>query len=274
VTKTPELISYVVPFSLTLQTNSSTAGHVIIKSRGETSEVGNLTVKAVSQSNTVNVKEVNLFDIQVSIFTRAVTQPRQPTTPSLKHVLLYVASPVNRLSIPLGERAEVNFTVTNLASAENFTFNVISNQSSIKGDVQPSSVFLKTSQTTSCLLILTSQQNATPNTVTQINVTATPASHHGNIKALKVFSLTVIVTHGARQKSEESQKENTLEIWHVVLITVSIAAIIVIVLVVCKMKHSSWSPKRPSDNCQVNPGYTSSQFSLHNFDEIIVQDIP
>jgi len=124
VTKTPELISYVVPFSLTLQTNSSTAGHVIIKSRGETSEVWNLTVKAVSQSNTVNVKEVNLFDIQVSIFTRAVTQPTQPTTPSLKHVRLYVASPVNRLSIPLGERAEVNFTVTNLASAENLTFNV------------------------------------------------------------------------------------------------------------------------------------------------------
>ena len=125
------------------------------------------------------------------------------------------------------------------------------------------------------MLILTSQQNATLNTVTQINVTATPASHHGDIKALNVFSLTVIVTPGARQKSEESQKENTLEIWHVVLITVSIAAILLfIVLVVCKMKHSSWSPKRPADQCQVNPGYATSQFSLHNIDEIIVQDIP
>ena len=118
VTKTPQLYSYVAPFSLTLETNSSTAGHVIIKLRNETSEVWNLTVKAVSQSNNVNVKEVNLFDIQVS------TQPRQPTTPSLKHVRLHAVAPVNRVSITLGERIEVNFTVTNLASPENFTFYV------------------------------------------------------------------------------------------------------------------------------------------------------
>ena len=125
VPKTPELISYVIPFSLTLETNSSTAGHVFIKSRGETSQVQSLTVKAVSQSNTVNLKEVNLFDIQVSIMSGAVTQPsRQPTTPSLKHVRLHVVAPVNHLSITPGERIEVNFTVTNLASAENFTFHV------------------------------------------------------------------------------------------------------------------------------------------------------
>ena len=121
VTKIPELISYVIPFSLALETNSSTAGHVIIKSRAETSEVQSLTVKAVSQSNNVNV---NLFDIQVSVLSGAVTQPRQPTTPALKHVRLHVIAPVNRLPITPGKRIEVNFTVANLASAENFTFRV------------------------------------------------------------------------------------------------------------------------------------------------------
>ena len=68
VTKAPELISYVIPFSVALEPNASTAGHVIIKSRGGANEMQNLTVKALSRSNNVNVKEVVLFYIQVAVY--------------------------------------------------------------------------------------------------------------------------------------------------------------------------------------------------------------
>ena len=130
------MISYVIPFTLTLETNSSTAGHVIIKSRGELSEAKNLSVKAVSQSDNVNVKEMTLFYIQVSVSSWPVkhptTEPRssttktreEPLTPAPKHVRLKANVPYSHLVIVPGETLKVNFTVKNLASAETFTFNV------------------------------------------------------------------------------------------------------------------------------------------------------
>lgn len=119
VTRTSSLLSYVIPFSLALDTNATAAGHVIIASRGETSELEKLVVKAVAQSETVNIKEVSLFDIQVSVLPET-----QPTTPAVKHVRLEAVAPSNQLSLRPGASLEVNFTVTNLASTKTFTFHV------------------------------------------------------------------------------------------------------------------------------------------------------
>lgn len=106
-----------IPFSLTLETNASATGHVTIKSRGVTNEAVHLTVKAASQSNIANVKEVTLFYIQVS----------NVVEPTLKPVLLKtdVLSDHHISMIP-GKNLEVNFTVKNLASAESYSFNVSS----------------------------------------------------------------------------------------------------------------------------------------------------
>ena len=81
VTKAASLISYVIPFSLALDANASAAGHVVISSLIDTNTLENLTVTAVAQSDTVNNKEVTLFDIQVSVLSE--TQPTTPfTTPA------------------------------------------------------------------------------------------------------------------------------------------------------------------------------------------------
>ena len=72
VTKTPALISYVMPFSLVLKANTSTAGQVVIKSRGEVRKPQNLTVKAVIQPGTVHERKIALFSIQVALSTNKV----------------------------------------------------------------------------------------------------------------------------------------------------------------------------------------------------------
>ena len=73
-------------------------------------------MKAVAQSDTVNVKEVILFNITVSVTL--------PTTPALKHVQLEATSPRHQLSMTTGASSKFNFTVMNMASNETFTFNV------------------------------------------------------------------------------------------------------------------------------------------------------
>ena len=107
VTKAPKLFSYVIPFSLALESNVSAAGYVMIKSLGEVNEMQNLTVKAISQSNSASVKEVTLVQIKVSV---------------LKHVRLEVVAPNDSFSLSPGQKLEVNFTIKNLASSETFTF--------------------------------------------------------------------------------------------------------------------------------------------------------
>ena len=119
VTKTSSLISYVIPFSLALNANASAAGHVVIASRDDNSQFEKLTVTAVAQSDTVNVKEVTLFDIQVSVLSDT-----PPTTAALKQIRLEAVAPKNHQSIKPGARLELNFTVTNSAAIEDFTFNV------------------------------------------------------------------------------------------------------------------------------------------------------
>ena len=131
VTKTASLISYVIPFSLALDANASAAGHVVIASRNDTNQLEKLIVTAVAQSDTVNNKEVTLFDIQVSVLSE--TQPTTPattpfttpaTTPALKQIRLEAVAPKSHQSIKPGARLELNFSVTNLAAVETFTFNV------------------------------------------------------------------------------------------------------------------------------------------------------
>ena len=89
VTKAPKIISYVIPFSLALESNVSAAGYVMIKSLSEVNEMQNLTVKAISQSNSASVKEVTLVQIKVLV---------------LKHVRLEVVAPNDSFS--LSPRAE------------------------------------------------------------------------------------------------------------------------------------------------------------------------
>ena len=119
VTRTASLISYVIPFSLALDVNASAAGHVVIASLIDTNQLEKLTVTAVPQSDTVNNKEVTLFDIQVSVLSET-----QPTTPALKQIRLEAVAPKSHQSIEQGARLELNFSVTNLAAVETFTFNV------------------------------------------------------------------------------------------------------------------------------------------------------
>ena len=79
----------------------------MIKSLGELNEMQNLTVKAISQSNSASVKEVTLVQIKVSV---------------LKHVQLEVVTPNDSYPLSPGKELEVSFTVKNLASSETFTF--------------------------------------------------------------------------------------------------------------------------------------------------------
>ena len=56
VTKTSSLISYVIPLSLALDANASAAGHVVIASRSDSSQLQKLTVTAVALSDTRDFK--------------------------------------------------------------------------------------------------------------------------------------------------------------------------------------------------------------------------
>ena len=126
VTKTSSLITYVIPFSLTLKTNASTTGHVVIASRAHTSEVKTISVKAVAQSIDVNVKEVNLFNVTVFVTPRGqrITSTPGTSTAALKYIRLQANVPTHDLSLETGESSKFNFTVMNLATAETFTFHV------------------------------------------------------------------------------------------------------------------------------------------------------
>ena len=105
VTKTSSLISYVIPFSLALNTNASTAGHMVIASRGNTSEVKTISVRAVALSDTVNVKEVKLFDVKVFVTPRGqrITSTPGTSTVALEYVQLQANVPTQKLSLKTGQ---------------------------------------------------------------------------------------------------------------------------------------------------------------------------
>ena len=98
---------------------------MVIASRGNTSEVKTISVRAVAQSDTVNVKEVKLFDVKVLVTPRGqrITSTPGTSTAALECVQLQVNVPTQKLSLKTGEILKLNFTVMNLAAAETFTFN-------------------------------------------------------------------------------------------------------------------------------------------------------
>ena len=109
----------VQPSSVSLETNQTTPCLLILTCQQDGRQLEKLTVTAVAHSDTVNVKEVTLFDIQVSVLSDT-----QPTTPALKQIRLEAVAPKNHQSIKPGTVLELNFTVTNLAAVETFTFSV------------------------------------------------------------------------------------------------------------------------------------------------------
>jgi len=135
---------------------------------------------------------------------------------------------------------------------------VLSNQSSISGRVHPSSVSLETKQTAPCLLILTSQQDASPGTITQVNVTATPASHNADIKQLTVFSLTVTTDRKPPVSNDDLENEdldndNKTGKWQLSLIigAVTFSIFLVTVLVICRVRNrrsKEWAIRRTKSN--------------------------
>ena len=150
---------------------------------------------------------------------------------------------------------------------------MLSNQTSINGTVQPSPVPLKAMQSTYCLLILMSDPDSPPDTVTQINVTATPVSHNADVKHLQVFSLTVAVDRRLPSKTEDLEKDSKLATWHIVIIAMvavlcSLLLVLLVILLVYRMKHSSWIPRKPAEN-NSNRGPTTSQLQLNKFEEVI-----
>ena len=123
---------------------------------------------------------------------------------------------------------------------------VLSNQLSITGRVQPSSVSFETKQTTPCLLVLTSQGDASPGTVTQVNVTATPASHNADINHLSIFSLTVTTDGKLPVKNndlenEDLGKEKKLEKWQLssIIGAVTFTILLVTILLICGVNSDS-----------------------------------
>ena len=136
VTNAPALISYVTPFTLALQTNATTFGHLVINSRSETIEVQNLTVMAVSQSDEVNVKKVALFSIQVSVLSES-----GPATPA-DTVSLKANPSTTAVSLHSGDSTKVPFKLINLGSNGSFSFEV-TNASALICYVMPSSLVLQ-----------------------------------------------------------------------------------------------------------------------------------
>ena len=139
-TNAPALISYVTPFTLALQTNATTFGHLVINSRSENIEVQNLTVIAVSQSDEVNVRKVALFSIQVSILSDS-----EPATPA-DTVSLKANPSTTAVSLHYGDSTKVPFKLINLGSNGSFSFEV-TNTSALLCYVMPSSLVLQTNAT-------------------------------------------------------------------------------------------------------------------------------
>lgn len=140
--------------------------------------------------------------------------------------------------------------------------------------VEPSIVSLQTTQKALCLLILTSQQDASPGTVTQVNVTATPASYNANIKQLDIFSLTVTTDRKLPVKNDDLEdedlgKEKRLERWQLSLIISAVTFLIflITILVICLVSRAS--KRRAMRRRNKNHG---NQHQFDNFDNVIVNN--
>lgn len=153
---------------------------------------------------------------------------------------------------------------------------VLTNQSLLNGNVEPSHVFLRTMQATSCLLILTSQSDAATKTVTQVNVTATPASRSTGVKQFQVFSIIVKVDGSPHTETEDLDSgKRRLKTLYVVLIAIAVFILLIALIsavVYCQKRGSL----RPKSRPQVGTLWesSSSQLQLHSkSEEVTVEDL-
>ena len=93
---------------------------------------------------------------------------------------------------------------------------------------------------------MTFQEDASPGTVMEVNVTATPASHNADIKQLTIFSLTVTIDRKPPVKkddleNEDLQKENWPEKWQLGLIigALTFSTLLVALIVICLLDRDS-----------------------------------
>ena len=146
---------------------------------------------------------------------------------------------------------------------------VLTNQSLLNGNVEPSHVSLRTMQATSCLLILTSQSDAATKTVTQVNVTATPASRSTGVKQFQVFSIIVKVDGSPHTETEDLDiGRRHLKTLYIVLIAIAVFILLITLIsaVVYRQKRGSLRPKScpKVGTCSES---SSSQLQLHSKSE-------
>ena len=112
---------------------------------------------------------------------------------------------------------------------------MLTSQPRINGNIVPSRTFMDHQQTNSFLLILSSEPNTPLGIVTQVNITATPASQNADVKTLVIFSLTVTIDRNTSSKDKESgeksrEKDDGMKIWQILLITLAILFITFLVI--------------------------------------------
>ena len=115
---------------------------------------------------------------------------------------------------------------------------MLTSQPRINGNVEPSPIFMD-QQTTSFILILSSEPNTPLGIFTQVNITATPASQNADVKTLVVFSLTVTIDRKTSSKDKESgeksrEKDDGMKKWQILLIfgTATLAILLITFLVI------------------------------------------
>ena len=185
VTNAPALISYVTPFTLALQANATTFGHLVINSRSENIEVQNLTVIAVSQSDEVNVRKVALFSIRVSILSDS-----EPATPA-DTVSLKANPSTTAVSLHYGDSTKVPFKLINLGSNGSFSFEV-TNTSALICYVMPSSLVLQTNATATGELAINSRDEN--ERVYNLTIEAVLHSSKVSVRKIPLFSVQVSVS--------------------------------------------------------------------------------
>ena len=124
-------------------------------------------------------------------------------------------------------------------------------------------------QSTSCLLILTSQSDAATKTVTQVNVTATPASRSTGVKQFQVFSIIVKVDGSPHTETEDLDiGRRHLKTLYIVLIAIAVFILLITLIsaVVYRQKRGSLRPKScpKVGTCSES---SSSQLQLHSKSE-------
>lgn len=153
---------------------------------------------------------------------------------------------------------------------------VVTNQSSLNGNVEPPHVFLRTMQSTSCLLILTSQSDAATKTVTHVKVTATPSSRSTGVKQFQVLSIIVKVAGSPDTETEDLESgKRRLKTLYVVLISIAVFILLITLISALVYCHKRGS-LRPKSSSKVGFFWESSnsQLRLHSRSEdVTVEDL-